>query len=302
MDQIVLELQGDHFKYWFFSDCIGPQKYPITGQYSRVGDLLTLESDDRGLFERRYVVTTIKGVPGIWPEKKLQQWKNGEHPYTVPILVRVADGPSGKELDQETFKFPSVTPLFNRKAAEEYWTQQKKKHDARYMDVPEPLRTMLREQTNQDDSTREGYQKLVLKQQSELDPKLIKQLLSEIGNGVSMVVGPMVLQDIFGQDSSYFDEPAFMKNDVSKRAALQTLVDAMPELKNEHALNAVLLVFLRSTGLKQIDLMCAGDQQVKMSWEEGRYTHKSYHFSEAVRSECQSWANESLDRLFGNIE
>ena len=303
MDHIVLELQGDRFKFWHFSDRIGSQKYPITGKYSRDGELLELESDDLASFWRRYVATTIKGVTGIWPEKKLQAWRNGEHPYSVPILVRVADGPSGKKLDQDSFKFPSVSPLLNKETARQFWTKEKKKHDARYMNVTDPLRTLLRERSSRDDDTREGYKELVLKQQQELDPKLIKQLLSEIGNGVSVVMGPKVLQDIFGQDSSYFDEPAFMKNDISKRAALQTLVDAMPEVKNERALNAALLVFLRSTGLKQIDLTCAGDERVKLSWgENGRRSIKSYHFSEAVRSECQSWANECLVRLFGDIE
>ncbi|SMP75451.1 hypothetical protein SAMN06265222_11942 [Neorhodopirellula lusitana] len=302
MDRAVLELQGDRFKYWHFSDCIGFQEYPISGTYSRDGDLLELHSDDLAQTERRYVATTINGVPGVWPENELQAWRNGEHPYSVPILVRVADGPSGKELDQTTFQFPPITPLLNKETAKQFWTWQTKKHEARYMDVPEPLRTLLREQSNRDDDTREGYQKLVLNQHQELDPKLIKQLVSEIGSGVSVSVGPMVLQDLFGLDSAYFDVPEFTKSDATKRAAIQRLVNVMSEAKNERALTAVLLVFLRTTGLKQIDLTCASGEQVKISWDAGRQTMESFDFSEAVRSDCQRWANERLAERFGAVE
>ncbi|WP_404307921.1 hypothetical protein [Neorhodopirellula lusitana] len=299
MDRAVLELQGDRFKYWHFSDCIGFQEYPISGTYSRDGDLLELHSDDLAQTERRYVATTINGVPGVWPEDELQAWRNGEHPYSVPIMVRVADGPSGKELDQTTFQFPSITPLLNKETAKQFWTRRTKKHEARYMDVPEPLRTLLREQSNRADDTREGYQKLVLNQHQELDPTLIKQLVSEIGSGVSVSVGPMVLQDLFGLDSAYFDVPEFTKSDSTKRVAIQRLVNAMSEAKNERTLTAVLLVFLRTTGLRQIDLTCATREHVKISWDAGRQTIESFDFSEAVRSDCQRWANEQLAERFG---
>ena len=146
-DHAVLELQGDRFKFWHFSDCIGFRKFPISGKFLLNGENLELESDKLEPSEKRYVVTTIKGVTGIWPEKELQNWKDGKSPIIVPILVRVADGPSGKELDQTAFKFPSVTPLFDKDAAEQYWTKDREKHDARYMDVPEPLRSLLREKS-----------------------------------------------------------------------------------------------------------------------------------------------------------
>lgn len=299
MDHAVLELQGDRFKFWHFSDRISSRQFPISGEFSLDGESLELESDKLEPWERRYVVTTIKGVTGIWPEKELQNWKDGKSPIMVPILVRVADGPSGKELDQSAFKFPSVTALLDKDTARKYWMEERKKHDARYMEVPEPLRTLLREQSNQDDHDRAGYQKLILAQQQEFDPTLVKQLIAETGSGVSIVVGPMVLQDLFGCGDMFSHSPAFAKEDRTKRAALQTLVNAIPEAKNSHCLNGALLVFLRTTGLKEIDLTCSNGVQIMLKWEEGRTTHHSYDFSETVAADCKRWANEQLIDLLG---
>ena len=296
-DYAVLELQGDRFKFWHFSDHLSSTKYPISGKFSRKGESIELESDALTLFPKRYVVTTIKGVSGIWPEEELQAWKDGKHPIMVPILLRVASGPTGDELDQKAFKFPSVTPLLDKAAAKRFWNEQQKKHIARFMDVPEPLRTLLREHSNQGDGDLVGYRNLVLEQQKKLDAKLIKQLLGETGKGVSIVVGPMVLQDLYGC-GLFSGEPAFTKNDTTKRAALQALVDAMFEAKNSHAMNAALLVFLRTSGLKQIKCTCTDGTLVMLRYEKGRTTTKSYDFNEVVLTDCQRWAAERLVELF----
>lgn len=219
----------------------------------------------------------------------------------MPILVRVADGPTGDKLDQKAFKFPSVTRLLDKAAAKRFWKEEQENHDARYTDVPEPLRNLLREHSNRDDGDMTGYRKLLLEQQKKLDTKLITQLLGETGKGVSIVVGPMVLQDLYGCGRSS-DEPAFAKNDATKWAALQSLVNAMSEAKNSHAMNAALLVFLRTSGLKQIEQTCTDGTQVMLRWEKGRTTTKSYDLSEAVSTDCQRWANERLAELFGADE
>ena len=301
-DHAVLELQGDRFKFWHFSDRISSREFPVTGKFSLKGESLELLSDKLGAFEKRYVVTTIKEVTGIWPEKELQNWKDGKSPISVPILVRVADGPSGKELDQTAFKFPSVTPLLDKDAAEKFWAKEHEKYQARYMDVPDPLRVLLRaqNQSGQDDSERTSYEELVLAQQQEFSSILIDQLIAEIGSGVSIVVGPMVLNDLYGCSTRFSNQPAFEKEDRSKRAALQTLVNAIPQAKNSSALNGALFVFLKTTGLKQIDLKCSNGVQVKHSWNEnGGTSTKSYEFSETVAADCKRWANEQLVELFG---
>ena len=131
----------------------------------------------------------------------------------------MADGPSGKELDQTAFKFPSVTPLFEKDAAKQYWIKQREKHDARYMEVPDPLRSLLRARSRQDDPDLAGYKKLILAQQQELNPILMKQLFAETGSGVSIVVGPMTLKDLFGCGALFTDEPAFTKSDHTKRGS-----------------------------------------------------------------------------------
>lgn len=295
----VLELQDDHFKLWSFG-CVQMHENPINGKFSQdEGDCIELDTKEPAIVEKRYVATTIKGIAGIWPEQQLQAWKDGEFPTTLPILVRVADGPSGEKLDQTKFKYPPVTALFDKAAAKRFWDKEKQTYKARYMDVPQPLRTLLRQHSNRDDGKMAAYRKLILEQQAELDEELVKQLLAETGKGVSTVVGAMVLKDLFGHGSLFTNQPAFAKNDASKRAALQILANAMPLAKNSQTLDAALLTFLRSTGLHEIDHTCSDGTQVILRWKKNGTTTQSYTFSEVVSADCQSWANERLTELFG---
>ena len=296
-DHAVLEFQGDQFKYWHFSDRISSTKYPIIGKFTRDGDKVELISEKLSDSEKRYVATSIKGVTGIWPEKELADWRAGKHPTWVPILVRVAEGPVGEKLDQSTFKFPSVTPLFDIAAAERYWTEEQKEHENRYMDLDEPLRTLLRERSSRDDMS--GYEAILAKHQKQMPPKLVKQLMAETGKGVSIVVGPLALKDLYGCGYTFTSEPAFSKNDASKRAALQILVDAMPEANNGYALNAALHVFLQTTGLEEINLSCDDGTTVKRKRSDSYSTHS---FKPSVAEECSRWANERLVELFRDTE
>ena len=109
----------------------------------------------------------------------------------------------------------------------------------------------------------------------------------------------MVLKDLFGCGALLTDEPAFAKEDHTKRAALQTLVNAIPQATDSRSLNAALFVFLRTTGLKEINLACSNGVQVMFRWDKGKTTHKSYDFDETVAADCQRWANERLLEMFG---
>lgn len=64
-DYAVLELQGQRFNFWHFSDRISSTKYPISGKHSRNGESIELQSDALTSFPKRYVATTINGVSGI---------------------------------------------------------------------------------------------------------------------------------------------------------------------------------------------------------------------------------------------
>ena len=61
-DYAVLELQGDRFKFWHFSDRMSSRKFPITGKFLLKGESLELESDKLDASEKRHVVTTINEV------------------------------------------------------------------------------------------------------------------------------------------------------------------------------------------------------------------------------------------------
>ena len=301
-DYAILELQGEQFKYWHFSDRIGTRKFPITGKFTRNGENIQLQSDkliaNQYINEKDYVATTIKGVTGIWPTKDLQDWKNGKHPTSAPILVRVANALSGEKLDQGDFKYPSVMPLINIEAAKKYWHEEQKKHDQRFQDLPDPLRTLLRKHSSRNDPNLHAYRALIREQHQQVDPELINQLMAQTGKGVSIVVGPMILKDIYGY--SYFNskKPAFTKTDATKNAALRTLVSAFSEAKTSHALNAALQIFIRSTGLNKIDLTCSNGVRVKLTWNEKQQSVKGYTFSETVCTECQAWATEQLNILY----
>ena len=301
-DYAVLELQGEQFKYWHFSDRIGTRKFPITGKFTRNRENIQLQNDkliaNQHINEKDYVATTIKGVTGIWPIKDLQDWKNGKHPTSAPILVRVANAPSGEKLDQKGFQYPSVTPLLNIEVAKKYWLEEQKKHDLRYQDLPDPLRTLLRKRSSRNDPNLDTYSTLINAQHQQVDPKLINQLMAQTGKGISIVVGPMILKDIYGYGHFSSKEPAFTKTAATKKAALQTLTTAFSEAKTSHALNGALHIFIRTTGLNKIDLTCTNGVRVKLTWSEKQSSMNSYTFSETVRTECQDWATEQLNILY----
>jgi len=298
-DYAVLELQGDRFFYWHFSDVISGQEYPITGTYSLEEGQLELMNDELNDGETHWVVTTIKGVSGIWSKQELKKWQEGAYPVSAPILVKVAKGPMGGEgLNQEAFEFPSVTPLIDKEVAKKYWAEQKTKHEARYNNVPDPLRSLLRAGTDQTDGNMIGYRDLVKRQQSNPDPLLINQLISEIGKEVSIVVGPMTLQDLYNVGPTFPTNPEFEKNQQTKRKALQILVDALSLAKNQKALEAALMVFLKASGVPSIDLTGDNGIRVKLSWDKNRKTISSFKFDESIRDQCQEWAQEQLSNKF----
>lgn len=298
-DYAVLELRGDRFNYWHFSDAVGRRAYPIKGAFARKENIIELKSGKLMSSEKRWVVKTIKGVEGIWPEEELKKWEEGDYPISVPILVKVAEGPVGRKgLRQDLFKFPTVTPLFDRESAKEYWVEQEAKHKGRFGDVPEPLKTLLRARTDRNDGDMLGYRNLVMDQQDELDPDLIKQLVREIGKGVSIVVGPMVLEDIYGPSHLLPDKPAFEENQKSKSQALRALVSSMGEAQNAHALEATLLTFLRTSEIQEMDHRCENGVRVKLSWKGNRKKVSSFEFGESVRDECQKWAEAQLSVIF----
>ena len=298
-DYAVLEFHGEQFHYWHFSDRIGSRAYPISGGFERKGALVELKSDQLLETEKRWLAMKVKGVEGIWPEHEWKAWNEGKYPTHVPILVKVAKGPMGKNgLNQDEFKYPSVTPLLNLAAAVQYWEEEQGKHEVRYNEVPEPLRTLLRARTDQEDGDMLGYRELILIQQKQPDALLVEQLVSEIRKGVSIVVGPMVLEDIYGLNILWPDKPAFEKKREDKLQALTTLVDAMSAAKDERALTAMLMVFVRTSGVEAMDLQCADGQRVKLSWKGNRKSYDTYRFDESVRKQCQEWAREQLAEMF----
>ena len=296
----VLELSGSTFKHWFFSDRISKDnKSPVVGKFSRNGDIIELETEARYVFDKRFVATTINGVFGLWPEKQFKDLKKGKFSNQLPLLVRVADGPAGEVLDQDAFVFPDVMPLFDKAAAKKFWAEEERKYTVRFTKVPEPLRKLVRTRSDRNDHGMTGYKKLVADQQRELNKEIVQQLIAEIGKGISIVEGPMILNELYGHGILQSDPPLFNHNDVSKRSALQILVDAMGSAHNSHALSAVLMVFLRTAEMPGMDLVCSDGTRVKMSWRQDGYTHKSYQFSVLVRDECQRWAKEHLRTLYG---
>ena len=302
-DWTILELHQGQFRYWFYSDCITPgKKNPVTGTFAKQGDLVVLDHEEFPSGSKRYVAKTIKGVFGLWTEKGLKEWQTGVQVIWPAMLVRVADSPYAKDIPDsieswdppKDFTYPSIQSLFDAEAVNKYWAKEKEKHEARYNDIPEPLRTLLREKTRRDDGDLVHYKQAIERIQKNLDPILIKQLVKTMGRGQHQVTSPQVLKDIFLPSSLLPDQPAFQKDDQSRLQALTILVDSMQYARDQQALQPMLLVFLEASGVNTMKLEAGDGQTIKISKKDGTSSYNSFNFTPEIRSECQAWAQSQL--------
>jgi len=93
LDHALLELHGNEFRYWHFSDVLGFSQYPISGTFTRDGEIIELVSDLLRTPQKRYVSTTIEGVTGTWAEKDLDDWRANKGTTAVPAPFKTVPAP-----------------------------------------------------------------------------------------------------------------------------------------------------------------------------------------------------------------
>src|SRR5262245_33499401 len=82
-----LELNGDKFRYWSYSD-VGPpfHKEPIAGHYSFEDGKVTLQSKE--IYDPNYFADVINGVPVLWATSGLKVWCEQKKIYDYAVLIK----------------------------------------------------------------------------------------------------------------------------------------------------------------------------------------------------------------------
>ncbi len=291
----ILELRGNQFRYWFYSDDQGEEKYPIAGAVERQGPLIILHHDK---WSKRYISATVDGVFGLWTEDGLATWRHGKKAMHPAILVRVGDGPVvGDAPHSEEFKYPSIKALFDPKDVGDYWAKEKQDYEDRYSDLHEPLKSFLREYSKRDDANLAGYQEAVRIFQKNPDPVLLRQMVEVMGNGPHPVVVPLALDDLFLSGPLVPGPPAFMATPETRMHALGLLVDAIPHAKDSGALTKIMLVFLEASGIHQMDLTLSDGQKLKFSRNGTGTSYNTFRYGSTAAAECQAWAMSKIKEL-----
>jgi hypothetical protein len=74
----VLELKDGHFRYWWESTEMKMPKepvYPVTGDYSTLGDTITLERDGIGNLQSHWTFRSLDGAVTLWRRDAMGSFK-----------------------------------------------------------------------------------------------------------------------------------------------------------------------------------------------------------------------------------
>ena len=87
----VLELTDGHFRYWFESDVKlkDEPKYPLSGEYSTVGDTITLKHDQ--VFQKQWAFRAVNDVITLWRPDALESYKT-DKTVAMPHLKKYGTG------------------------------------------------------------------------------------------------------------------------------------------------------------------------------------------------------------------
>jgi hypothetical protein len=104
----VLQLDRGRFKYWFYSDVVGPREpeYPITGDYTLTN--WTLRLGNREVTQRIWYPDFINGVRVLLREDALIAWRTRKRLYDYGILIH-----AGTDIDGESTEHPSIQILYD---------------------------------------------------------------------------------------------------------------------------------------------------------------------------------------------
>ena len=244
----TLELSHGRFRYWFYSDVVtgNEPKYPLTGAYEvNSNSVFLLHSD---IHATNRTLMTIQGHTVLWREDGLELWRKARriHPYS--ILIRVPR----ESVDDPWTTRPSIDSLYDQKMVE----RDNREYDERYSDQPEPLRSVLRAETERGDSDLKAFKSEIQKVRLNLNADILRQLISRMGyeNTVMAISAESILRHIYESDWLIPEAPPFAGSEEAFHKALGLLVNAMSAAKDESALTKVLILFLRVSKVGTIDL------------------------------------------------
>ena len=92
----VLELKDGHFRYWFESDAKDSDepKYPLSGEYSTVGNTITLKHDKIFPPQSQWTFRAVNGVITLWRPDALEGYQTGTNLdlLDIPSLKKYGAG------------------------------------------------------------------------------------------------------------------------------------------------------------------------------------------------------------------
>jgi hypothetical protein len=84
----VLELRDGRFRYWFYSDVVGPNEphLPVIGDYSMEGEKVVLR--DNRVNPTIWNPDTVNGIRVLWRDDGLKVWRDQRKIYDYSVLIK----------------------------------------------------------------------------------------------------------------------------------------------------------------------------------------------------------------------
>ncbi len=243
----TLELKDGRFRYWFYSDVVTGNEpaFPLTGTYRIRGDTLTLSHSQ--VYEPTRTIARIGDTWVLWRDDALKLWDKDRrlHPYGVLLLADM------KAEDPDLNSRPSISFLKTPEMKE----RDRNEFNARYSSAPPESRKLLRARTLHDDPDMTVYKAAIARARDPLDPRLPAELVGLLGGDSTASFEALeILEDLYQQTLLINEAPPFLENPTSRREALQSLIDAISGARDRKALEDTLLLFLRVSGVKKMNM------------------------------------------------
>ena len=297
----VLELRNGKFRYWMYSDAhmqgTKESEYPISGNYSVTGDILTLENKNvtTNIRTRDFINDTAI----LWRDDGLKHWKEKGEYYPYAVLIRVGDGPYDPEIHERS----SIKRLYSKEKLKE----EASAYEAKYPDVPACVALLLRARRTKGFSDLEAYKAELRRVRAEIGPEVVTALVKLLGavpTSPHELYAEHILSDLYLPTRLIPEAPQFAVSQEQTLRVIGLLIDALPYAKDRRALGMALQIFLKAAKLQRIDLDLASiGAHVKLDTSDDTVFRDftplnadaiDAHMLRAIAAACQSWCREQI--------
>lgn len=293
----TVELHDGRFRYWFYSDVATGEnvEYPLSGAYEIRGDKIRLLHD--GIYRNERTLDVVQDQTVLWRDDGLRYWQSERRIHPFAVLVRTSTPP----LEDPWRDRPSIKRLYD----EQMVAREKREYEERFADLPEPVRTLLRDHSTRDDPDLMAYCRAILAARQAPDPVLIQQLVGLLG-GPHKIEAAIILREIYWLGHIPDEDPAAMKTPAARRKAVEALIDAMDHARDPGIVDDCLILFLAAAQVPEIVLTVpeTGEriwiEGCAIRWQsspEDRLPRKNYSPEEKLRfriAACQRWCRETI--------